>query len=123
MGKLKLFFTVARLLFGLAILGAAAAKLTRQPMLVEAFTNLGYPMYLLTILGVAYILGLIAIFQSWFSVLQEWGYAGFSIALIGAVSSHLMAGDPAEKAIPAATLLVLLAVVYLLRDRMRRLTW
>lgn len=119
MDKLKLTYRVFHVLFGVAMLGAAAAKLTQQPMLVEAFTQLGYPLYLLIILGVAYVIGVIAIFQPFFPQLQEWGYAGFSIALIGAVASHTFAGDPVDKAVPASVLLVLLVVVYMLRKKLR----
>ncbi|WMP19423.1 DoxX family protein [Thiothrix lacustris] len=123
MDKLKLTYRVLQVLFGLAMLGAAAAKLTQQPMLVESFTRLGYPMYLLMILSIAYVLGVIAMFQPWSTLLQEWAYTGFTIALVGAFSSHLLAGDAFDNAVPAAVLLVLLLGVYGLRKRLMRKEW
>jgi hypothetical protein len=113
----KTVFYILQLIFALAILASAIAKLTQHPMLVEAFTQLGYPLYLLMILGVAYILGIIAILQPKCQRLQEWGYAGFAIALTGALMSHLLAGDPLEKMIPSLALLLLMTIVYTLRNK------
>lgn len=115
-------FTLYRILlvlFSLAMLGSAVAKLTQQPMLVEAFTKLGYPTYLMTMLGAAYVFGVAAIWQPLFRFVQEWAYAGFFIALSGAAVSHIFAGDPIMAAVPAIGLLALLVVVYVLRG-MRR---
>ena len=97
------------------MLAAAFAKLTQVTPLIEAFQQLGYPTYLLTILGVAYIIGVIALVQTKCSLLQDWAYAGFSIALIGAMTSHIFVGDPVEKIIPASFLFVLMLCCYGLR--------
>jgi F0F1-type ATP synthase assembly protein I len=43
---------------------------------------------------VAYILGVIALFQSKYKLLREWAYAGFTFAMIGAFLSHLFSGEP-----------------------------
>ena len=55
--------------------------------------HLGYPVYLLTILGVAKILGVVAILQQKFRTFKEWAYAGFTIDLVGASASFYFTGD------------------------------
>jgi hypothetical protein len=64
---------------------------------VEGVTHLGYPEYLLTILGVAKLLGGLAILQGKNRTIKEWGYAGYTYILLGASASHLLAGDPFAK--------------------------
>ncbi len=68
--------------------------LTQNEELVKGFQHLGYPLYLLGILGTAKLLGALALIQPWFGRLKEWAYAGFTINLIGAVWSHIVMGDP-----------------------------
>jgi uncharacterized membrane protein YphA (DoxX/SURF4 family) len=54
---------------------------------------LGYPPYLLTILGTWKILGSIAIVIPGFPRLKEWVYAGIFFGMTGAAASHAMKGD------------------------------
>jgi len=76
--------------------------------------HLGYPPYLLTILGTAKLLGALALLQNRLPTLREWAYAGFTINLLGATASHLFAGDPLSIAMVPAALLAPLAVSYIL---------
>lgn len=94
------------------ILGSGVGKLMQLPPLVESFNNLGYPLYLMQILGVAYILGVIGILQPFSNGLKQWSYSGIAFALLGAFFSHLMAEDPVSKAIPALVLFIILIIVY-----------
>jgi len=63
---------------------------------LEIFRQLGYPAYMLPFLGVAKLLGLIAIVVPGFPRLKEWAYAGLFFDLAGAVYSGLAVGgfDP-----------------------------
>ncbi|GAB3022988.1 DoxX family protein [Niabella terrae] len=72
----------------------------------EIVTKLGYPLYLLTILGVWKILGVIVILVPKFTLVKEWAYAGFSFAMSGALISHLTDGQSFSEAVPSAILLV-----------------
>jgi len=59
---------------------------------VELLTaKLGYPQYIIAFLGVAKILGAIAILVPGFSTLKEWAYAGMFFDLLGATYSSIMA--------------------------------
>ena len=66
---------------------------TRDPKIVAGIDTLGYPLYLLDILGVAKIIGIIILLVPRFPRLKEWAYAGFAIDLIGAIWSHIAIGD------------------------------
>jgi uncharacterized membrane protein YphA (DoxX/SURF4 family) len=57
--------------------------------------HLGYPAYFITIIGVWYMLGALAVLAPRFVRLKEWGYAGMVFVYTGAVASRLAAGDPA----------------------------
>jgi uncharacterized membrane protein YphA (DoxX/SURF4 family) len=56
-------------------------------------THLGYPLYLLTIIGVWKLLATIALLVPRFPLLKEWAYAGSFFVFSGAVISHIAAGD------------------------------
>ncbi len=92
-------------------------KLIQAPPLVESLSALGYPSYILLILGVAYLAGLFGIWQRSSSTLREWTYAGYTFALLGALSSHILGGDPVSKFMPSILLLAILAGAYVLEKR------
>jgi hypothetical protein len=79
-------FVVTMILAGLAYLAAVSYN-------AEGIIHLGYPIYLLKILGTAKLLGGIAFLQERFRTLKEWAYAGYTFNLLGAAASHLFAGD------------------------------
>lgn len=86
----------------------------------ETMANLGYPEYLMTILGVAKILGVIALLSPGLPLLKEWAYAGFTFDLVGASASHAFVSDPPiETALPLI-ILGIAAVSYFLRPVSRR---
>jgi hypothetical protein len=58
-----------------------------------ALVQLGYPLYLLFILGVWRIPGALALLVPRFPRLKEWVYAGAFFEYTGAAASHLLAGD------------------------------
>ena len=55
--------------------------------------HLGYPLYVLTITGIAKILAAFAILQTYWRTLKEWAFAGYAIDCIGASASHFFGGD------------------------------
>jgi uncharacterized membrane protein YphA (DoxX/SURF4 family) len=89
-------------LIGLAFLTGGAGDLAGGADMVAAITHLGYPAYLLTILGVAKLLGAVAVLVPRFPRLKEWAYAGIVIDLLGASASHAFTGDGAGQGHSAA---------------------
>lgn len=80
---------------------------------VAALHALGYPLYLMKILGLAKILGAIAIVSNRSRTLKEWAFAGFAFDLLGATASHLLAGDAAHAPLPFMFFAILMAAYFL----------
>ena len=101
-------------LFCLMMLLDGGAGLLRVEGGEEAMRHLGYPMYILPILGTAKILGALALLQPTFRTLKEWAFAGFTINFIGAGASTAFAGLGMVGALPALVMLVVLFALYYL---------
>ncbi|RZK75476.1 MAG: DoxX family protein [Pedobacter sp.] len=82
--------------------------------------NLGYPVYILTIIGVWKILGVIAVLVPKFPLVKEWAYAGFFFAMCGALFSHAAKGDGAIELFGPALLLVLTVISWYFRPADRK---
>jgi hypothetical protein len=61
---------------------------------VSGVLDLGYPRYVVTLLGAWKLLGVLAILWPGFPRLKEWAYAGIAFDLSGAAVSHLAVDDP-----------------------------
>lgn len=59
----------------------------------QIMIHLGYPIYIMSILGTAKVLGALAVVQTKYSLLKEWAYAGFTFHFLGACASRAFAGD------------------------------
>ena len=88
---------------------------------LDSIVHLGYPVYLLTILGVWKLLGVIAVLIPKYPLLKEWAYAGFFFVTTGAIFSHMASGDSAIAMLPALLLLVLTVVSWYFRPTSRRM--
>jgi len=74
--------------------------LVSGPPVVNVITQLGYPVYLLKILGVWKLLGAITLLVPRFPRLKEWAYAGIFFELTGAAASHAAHGNWRELTAP-----------------------
>ena len=97
------------------------AHLLRADAMAQGIATLGYPPYLMTILGTAKVLGVLALLAPGRPLLKEWAYAGFTFNLLGATLSHIFVGDPASETVRPALVLVLAIASYFLRPPSRRL--
>lgn len=88
--------------------------ITRQQAGQDVLKHLGYPMYALTIFGVAKTLGAIAILQTKFKTIKEWAYAGFAFNFMGAAASRAFAGDSFGLIIAPIVALAFMFLVYFL---------
>jgi hypothetical protein len=91
---------------------SAVPDVLRIPGAVLVFKHLGYPPYLLTFLGAAKILGVVAVLVPGLPRLKEWAFAGLTFDVTGAMYSHLSVGDPPAAWLPALVALVLLVGSY-----------
>ena len=96
-------YWVATTLIGLETLAGGATdlmhgrtSLASGPFVLDVITHLGYPSYLLVILGIWKLLGGIVLFAPGLPRLKEWAYAGIFFELTGATASFVLHGDPAS---------------------------
>jgi hypothetical protein len=90
----KISYWILTVIFAGMMLFSSVLYLSHQPAIVQAFHALGYPPYVLGLLGTAKLIGVVSLVQTRFSVLKEWAYAGFTINLVAAAWSHLAMGQP-----------------------------
>lgn len=88
---------------------------------VAMMNHLGFPVYLLTLLGIWKLLGVIAVLVPGFPLLKEWAYAGFFFLMSGALFSHLAHGDDFGAIYGGLLLLVLAGVSWYFRPADRKI--
>ena len=116
----KIIYWIATAWLALGMLSTGIVQLIRVEEEVTALARLGYPPYLLTILGVAKILGVGVALAPGLPILKEWAYAGFSFVMAGAIVSHLAVGDDLVSLFGPSLLLVLTLVSWRFRPQSRR---
>ena len=94
MKKTKILYWIFTALAAAFMLMASIPDVLQISEAVAVFTHLGYPTYLLPFIGIAKILGVVAVLVPGFPRLKEWAYAGLVFDLIGALYSHISVGDP-----------------------------
>jgi uncharacterized membrane protein YphA (DoxX/SURF4 family) len=114
-------YWVSTIVIASAILSGGAAYLARADVPVKGVMALGYPEYLVTILGAWKVLGGIAILIPRAPRLKEWAYAGIAFNLTGAAFSHAAVNDPTSKVIVPLVLLAIAAASWALRPSSRKL--
>jgi len=88
-----IIYWVATVLMSVGMFGSGIAQIIRAKQMVDIINHVGYPLYIMTLLGVWKILGVITILLPGFKLLKEWAYAGFFFLMTGALVSHLAMGD------------------------------
>ncbi|CAG5083056.1 Putative uncharacterized protein [Thermobacillus xylanilyticus] len=94
-GRTIAYWAVTSLLVA-AIATSGIGQLMQYGGNIELVTTLGYPLYVLTILGVWKLLGAAALVAPGLPRLKEWAHAGIFFLMTGAAASHVMAGDYGE---------------------------
>ena len=84
--KLSYWITTAILVFCMT---GGFFELGRVPTTIKGITALGYPAYIIPVLGLGKILAILAILWPGFPRLKEWAYAGIFFNMVGATASHL----------------------------------
>ncbi|QEM10451.1 DoxX family protein [Mucilaginibacter rubeus] len=111
---IKILYWTFTTLFLLAMLGDAYGGITMQQAGKDSLAKLGYPMYLLVIMGSAKIAGVLAIAQTKYKVIKEWAYSGFTISFIGAFLSWFAIGAGGAMLVPPVVMLIVMFFTYYL---------
>lgn len=117
----KIIYWIATAWLALGMISTAAVQLVQMEEETNMMVRLGYPLYLLTLLGLWKILGVITVLMPKLPLLKEWAYAGFFFAMSGAVISHMAVGDNPKTLFGPTLLIVLTAVSWYLRPADRKL--
>jgi len=117
----KIIYWIATIWLSLGMVSSGVVQLIHMKEEVDLMTHLGYPLYFLTIIGVWKMLGVITVLIPKFPLVKEWAYAGFFIAMTGAVISHVVVGDELKESFGPVLLIVLTIVSWYFRPAERRL--
>ncbi len=86
-------YWVTTLLLALECVAGGIIGALQRPPFIGIMKHLGYPDYVMTIIGVWYLLGGVALLMPRFPRLKEWAYAGLFFIYTGAIASRLAVGD------------------------------
>ncbi len=120
--KNRIIYWVATGLLTFGMTAQGITQMLQSKGYADIITNLGYPLYLLYIIGAWKILGVIAILIPRTGLLKEWAYAGFVFVMSGAAASHILSGAPAADVAPAVVLLFLIFASWYFRPEDRKVT-
>ena len=116
----KIIYWITTIWLALGMTSTAIVQLIRMDEEVQNFENLGYPVYLMSILGIWKLLGVIAILLPKTPLLKEWAYAGFFFAMSGALISHIIISDDVVELFGPALLLILTVLSWYFRPYKRK---
>jgi uncharacterized membrane protein len=116
-----IIYWIATILMSVGMFGSGVAQIIRAKQMVDIINHVGYPLYVMTILGVWKILGVITILLPGFKLQKEWAYAGFFFLMSGALFSHLAMGDGGKGIIGPFMQLVFIVTSWYCRPDSRKL--
>lgn len=117
----KIIYWIATIWLALGMTATGIVQLLQVEEEVQSMDRLGYPDYLLIILGVWKILGVIVLLIPKFTLAKEWAYAGFFFVMTGAIVSHIAVGDRPGELFGPVLLLLLTVVSWYFRSAGRKL--
>ncbi len=113
MKKTNIFYWIFTGLFSFLMIGSAIPDVVSAEIAVQGFGEIGMPAYLLPFVGIAKLLGVIAILIPGYPRIKEWAYAGLVFDLLGATYAIAAAGKPAPNWLFMALPLFLAAASYI----------
>ncbi|MGE0772251.1 MAG: DoxX family protein [Cyclobacteriaceae bacterium] len=116
----KIIYWVATLWLALGMTSTAIVQLMGMDQEVANFRSIGFPLYVMTLIGAWKMLGVVAVLVPRFGLLKEWAYAGFFFAMSGAVMAHVISGHGAVEIFGPGLLLVLTVVSWYFRPASRK---
>lgn len=119
--KIAYWIVTGLLCFGM-LLGGTGQILRMQPN-VEGFQHIGFPAYVLPILGTWKFLAVFAILIPKYPLVKEWAHAGLFFLLSGGVISQFASGNGILGALPVFVFMCLNIASWYLRPADRRINF
>jgi hypothetical protein len=119
MKTLKTIYWVSTCFFSVLFFTTGTFYLFHWPFFVNRTLDLHYPLYLIDMIGLAKILGAIALVTPKYKRLKEWAYAGFYFDFIGAMWSHFVV-EGAGKYFLLLVPVTILSISYVTYQRLQR---
>jgi len=114
MKKINIIYWISTGLIVAVMLYSGIVSAMNTPESIKMMTvHFGYPAYFNPYLGVAKVLGCIALLIPGFPRLKEWAYAGFTFDMISAVYSEISVHDTVAQWAPIFIFIAILAVSYI----------
>jgi uncharacterized membrane protein YphA (DoxX/SURF4 family) len=117
----KIGYWVTTGLLAFVLVSAGISDAMMLPDVVAARDALGQPHYLGPFIGIARLLGAIAILAPKFPRLKEWAYAGVAIDMLVAAYSHASCGQGIGEILPPLVILAIAMSSWYLRPANRKL--
>jgi DoxX-like family len=93
----RIIYVTSTAILVLEILAGAFMDLAHLPYVVQDVRSIGYPTYVLYIVGIWKVLAVAALLWPRLHRLREWAYAGVFFEMSGAAASHVLVGDSIGK--------------------------
>jgi uncharacterized membrane protein len=117
----KVIYWILTIFLAIAMTAGGVQQMLQVGGYNEIVTKLGYPLYMLSIIGAWKILGVITILIPKAPLLKEWAYAGFVFVMSGAAISHIVMGQPFTEALPSLILLLIIFLSWYFRPVERKI--
>jgi hypothetical protein len=117
----KIIYWASTMLVVLGMLPGGIGQIFHAKWSLDLIRPLGYPEYILTIIGTWKVLGSIVLLIPKLPLIKEWAYAGFFFAMSGAVISHLVSGESMNKLISPLVLLIFIVLSWYFRPGDRKI--
>ena len=118
--RTSLYWACTGIIAAEALAGGALDLIRFDPYL-STLTDLGYPAYLATIMGVAKVASGVVVLAPGLPRLKEWAYAGILVNMLGAAASQLLGAHSAMAALPPLLLGAVAVTSWATRPADRRL--
>lgn len=89
----QLYYRLAIYSFAIAMVYAVTNSFFNYDTIAMKFEQLGYPTYLIFVIGISQMIGLAVILNNKRNWMLEWAYAGFFMNFIFGIIAHLMAKE------------------------------
>jgi hypothetical protein len=123
MKKTKIAYWIFTILFSLMMLFSAIPDVLSADVAVKSMhDDLGYPLYIIPFVGIAKVLGVVAILVKGYPKIKEWAYAGLFFDLVGATYSIIAIGTPLSSTVVMLLPLALGVLSYVFYSKTQMLT-